>query len=319
MIVQQGTRDRLSPRFGVILPIYNGSKYIVQTLDALNSQNYRDFEVVIIDDGSNDSSVKIINDWIATKDPKNFNFYLNSKNIGLAKTLQTSLDKFSPSTTHLCLFAQDDLLPENYFKYASKQISKSRKRKISFFYPCLQFFNENDSKLGLTLPPIYVSPIKALTIPRLINSNYIASPGSIILKSEIKSEYFEKAFQSCQDWQLWLYLSLSGNFRGLPGIKIKYRRHQSNLSSAISNRDQHSDFFQMRLNFVNSAEFRKYFFSKSNISQALFFLITLLTNDKIKLCDHEKKIYKEILKQIRNSRIQKNFLLYLNKSESRKC
>ncbi len=51
-------------KISVIIPNYNGSKYIINCIKSLESQTYKDFEVIIIDDGSTDNSVKIIEEYI---------------------------------------------------------------------------------------------------------------------------------------------------------------------------------------------------------------------------------------------------------------
>ena len=50
-------------RFSIIVPVYNCAQYIKQCLDSILCQTYSDFEVIIIDDGSNDGSSLICDRW----------------------------------------------------------------------------------------------------------------------------------------------------------------------------------------------------------------------------------------------------------------
>ena len=53
--------------FSVIMPLYNNENYVIATLDSLNNQTYQNFELIIVDDCSTDSSVKVIKDYLTKK------------------------------------------------------------------------------------------------------------------------------------------------------------------------------------------------------------------------------------------------------------
>ena len=48
-----------NPRVSVCIPVYNLESYIAETLDSLKAQTYKDFEAIIVDDGSTDRSEEI--------------------------------------------------------------------------------------------------------------------------------------------------------------------------------------------------------------------------------------------------------------------
>ena len=49
----------------IITPCYNGAKYIGETINSVIKQTYQDWEMIIIDDGSKDNSVEIINEFLS--------------------------------------------------------------------------------------------------------------------------------------------------------------------------------------------------------------------------------------------------------------
>ncbi len=56
----------MTPCISVIIPVYNTEKYIAQCLDSILNQTFQDFEAIVVDDGSTDGSVEIIEHYIAT-------------------------------------------------------------------------------------------------------------------------------------------------------------------------------------------------------------------------------------------------------------
>lgn len=48
-------------KISLIIPVYNSEQYIEKLLDSILSQNYTNFEVILVNDGSNDNSILIIN------------------------------------------------------------------------------------------------------------------------------------------------------------------------------------------------------------------------------------------------------------------
>ena len=49
------------PRFSIIIPIYNAEKYLEKCMESVENQTYQDYEVLLINDGSKDNSVDILN------------------------------------------------------------------------------------------------------------------------------------------------------------------------------------------------------------------------------------------------------------------
>ena len=75
------------PLISVILPVYNAERYIVDCINSILSQSFKNFEIVIIDDGSNDSSKEIIKNY---DDPRIV--FRSRENRGLGATLNELID-----------------------------------------------------------------------------------------------------------------------------------------------------------------------------------------------------------------------------------
>lgn len=79
-----------NPKISIIIPVYNSEKFLNKCLDSIVNQTFKDFEVIIIDDGSTDSSIKIIEKFCS----ENNNFYFQrqshsgqgtARNLGIQK------------------------------------------------------------------------------------------------------------------------------------------------------------------------------------------------------------------------------------------
>ena len=67
------------PKVSIVFPVYNGQKYLKESIESLLAQTFEDFEVIIWDDGSTDTTPEILR---AYRDPR-IKFRGNLKNVGL--------------------------------------------------------------------------------------------------------------------------------------------------------------------------------------------------------------------------------------------
>ena len=76
------------PQIIVLMPVYNGGRYLRESIASILAQSFKDFELLIIDDGSTDDSVSIVKSF---SDPR-IRLVLNEHNIGVARTLNKGLE-----------------------------------------------------------------------------------------------------------------------------------------------------------------------------------------------------------------------------------
>jgi glycosyltransferase involved in cell wall biosynthesis len=74
-------------KISILMPVYNGEKYLREAIDSILNQTFTDFEFLIVDDGSTDNSVEIINSYQNSR----INLVKNDKNEGLVYTLNRGL------------------------------------------------------------------------------------------------------------------------------------------------------------------------------------------------------------------------------------
>ncbi|MFD1003272.1 glycosyltransferase family 2 protein [Ohtaekwangia kribbensis] len=77
-----------NPKLTVLMPVYNAASYLHEAIDSILQQTFRDFEFLIIDDGSTDQSIAIVQSY---KDPR-IRFVRNETNVGIAATLNRGIE-----------------------------------------------------------------------------------------------------------------------------------------------------------------------------------------------------------------------------------
>lgn len=93
----------------IIIPNYNGAKFVCETIDSVLKQTYKNFEIIIVDDGSSDSSPQIIRNYI-DKDNRIKLYHRNTKNKGASVCRNIGIEK---STGDYIIFLDsDDILSE---------------------------------------------------------------------------------------------------------------------------------------------------------------------------------------------------------------
>lgn len=121
------------PEISVIVPVYNTEKYLPRCLDSLLSQTYRDFEVILIDDGSTDRSPTLC-DACAAKDSR-FSV-IHQDNRGQAAARNRGIDiAMSGESKYLCFVDSDDWVLPEYLEALRNFIGE---KKI-----CSSLFSEN--------------------------------------------------------------------------------------------------------------------------------------------------------------------------------
>ncbi len=117
----------LYPRFSVIVPVYNCKEYLTNCLSSLLAQDYENYEIIIIDDGSTDGSGKICDEY-ANK----FNFIrvTHTENFGCAHARNLALKQLNGDYIFFC--DADDIPHPQLFKILSHFINKNHPDVISY-------------------------------------------------------------------------------------------------------------------------------------------------------------------------------------------
>lgn len=96
-------------KFSILMPTYNGSKWVEQTINSILRQSYSNFELIVSDDNSTDNTIDIINDF---KDSR-IKIFKNDINLGYPSNLEKARSFSSEDSDIIYLMGQDDILAKD--------------------------------------------------------------------------------------------------------------------------------------------------------------------------------------------------------------
>ena len=108
-----------NPLVTVLMPVYNGEKYLAEAIESVLNQTFADFELLIIDDCSSDNSVEIIQSY----NDNRLKLIINEENIGQSKTLNKGIE-FAKGK-YIARLDQDDLSYKERLQIQIEKISDS--------------------------------------------------------------------------------------------------------------------------------------------------------------------------------------------------
>ena len=118
----------INTKITVLLPVYNGEKYLNKCIDSILNQTFKDFTLLIIDDKSTDKSLDIIKSYSSNN--SQVLLVQNKSNIGLTKTLNKGVN--FTNSKYIARIDQDDISDSYRLELQEKFLSKNPDRTISF-------------------------------------------------------------------------------------------------------------------------------------------------------------------------------------------
>jgi glycosyltransferase involved in cell wall biosynthesis len=207
----------------VIMPVFNGEKFLKEAITSILNQTYLNFEFIIINDGSTDQSEEII---ISYKDSR-IVYKKNPENFGLIKTLNLAFSmakgKYiarmdADDVSHPDrLLKQVDFLEHNQdYGLVGTGVNLLNSEKLQLLYHT----NHDSIKFALAFYCPFIHP--SVMIRRAV--------------IEGMDVVFDNQYLHAEDYELWTRLVFKTKMANIPEYLLDYRMHDAQISS------QHSDF-----------------------------------------------------------------------------
>ena len=225
------------PEISVLLPVYNGDKFLIKSIESILNQTFGNFELIIINDGSNDDSLKIIESF----NDRRIKFFHYSENRGITFALNKGLHLAKGK--YIARQDQDDIsLPERFIL----QLEYIRENNIDLVDTNLTFIDENDQYVQ-DYGKRYFTPDDTLSHLFFYEMNH----SSIMCKSSLFKKYnIRYRKRPTEDYDLFIRLAKAGMKAGrIDKNLIKQRKHANSMCGSNWNSIK-KDIDTMRIELV---------------------------------------------------------------------
>lgn len=215
------------PLVSVIIPAYNAEAFIAETLDSILSQTYPNIEVLVVDDGSQDSTAQIVESF-AQKNPNIILLQQSNKGVAAARNLAIEKSKGE----YIAPIDADDIwFPEKLEK--QMQVMLKSGQSVGLVYAWSVYINE-DSTLSKTCQ---VSYFEGNIYIRLLYGNCLGNASSPLIRRTCinrvggyNCELKEQKAQGCEDWDIYLRIAENYKVKVVPEVLIGYRQVIGSMS-----------------------------------------------------------------------------------------
>lgn len=175
----------------IIMPAYNCEKYVVEAIESVINQTYSNFELIVIDDGSKDNTLKIINDF-AEKDNR-IKALQNEKNSGVSETRNRGISLAEGNW--IAFLDSDDIWVEEKLE---KQMNYAKENKADFTFTGSAYIDEE----GNPYSGIFKVPEK-VSYRTLLRHNVITCSSVLVKRKYFENIKMEKD-EMHEDYAVWL-------------------------------------------------------------------------------------------------------------------
>jgi glycosyltransferase involved in cell wall biosynthesis len=201
-----------------ILPVRNAASWLPKTFTSVLANLETEDELIVIDDGSTDSSLEIINRLAANRDIK----VLKGNRKGLVQALNLGLE--NASHDWIARFDADDFYPSERIKRQRMQITHG----LGAIFCDYEILINGKKSLGIIASPVF----DFATRISLLRSQRTAHPSVLFDKSlAVKVGGYREQDFPAEDLSLWLRISNFGRLESVPFLGLKYNLNNTSISS----------------------------------------------------------------------------------------
>lgn len=203
----------------VIIPVYNAEKFISDTIESVLNQEYKDVEIILVDDHSTDKSAEIIKKY--QKHCLNVVYHRQDRNQGAAVARNTAMN--IAKGRYVAFLDSDDQWCQGKL---IKQLTFMAANDAAISCTAMDTFDENNQCLGKTR---HVKPI--IDYQLLLHNTMIAT-STVIIDRNLIGDFQMPLRRGGQDYATWLMLMRHGRVcHGLNETLSHYRVQKNSLSS----------------------------------------------------------------------------------------
>lgn len=216
------------PTISVIVPTYNAERTILETIKSVQQQTFPDFELIVIDDGSKDRTLEILQ-TIKDERLKIFSYENGGNALARNRGISHATGEF------ISFIDADDLWTPN--KLELQLIALQQNQEAGVAYSWTSYFIDGQEEFIFPYNPIF---FEGNVYDKLLVNNFVASGSNILVRRKAieSSGEFEPTLKRCADWDFYIRLAAKWHFVVVPKHQILYRQSSNSLSSKVEIMEQ---------------------------------------------------------------------------------
>lgn len=241
----------MNDMISIIIPVYNGKLYLAEAIESCLNQTYSNFELIIVNDCSTDTTLKIAEKYAL--DDRRISILSNEVNKKLPASLNIGHKRARGN--YLTWTSHDNILKGNMLELLVHAIQETKADLVFSDYDVIE-------ANGAYRRTHHFGPVCNLPFGSCIGASFLYS-------KELFAGLggYDETLHLLEDYDFWLRAALKYRFFHLKKTLYKYRVHTDNLTYKISNdlffqnsfKDKHSSVYSKLLNQLNGSEKTTYF------------------------------------------------------------
>ena len=217
------------PLISVIIPVYNSEKTIRETLEAVLKQTFSDFEVIVINDGSKDSTLEIISS-IQDSRLKVFSY----PNSGISPSRNRGF--FHASGEFIAFLDHDDLWTPDKLESQLRALQENSQAAVAYSWTDL--IDESSRFRG----ECSRTNVNGNAHAKLLSANFLHTASNPLIRKEalIQVGGFDESVFGPEDWDLFLRLAAHYHFVAVPHAQVLFRVTAGSASTNVSRQEAES-------------------------------------------------------------------------------
>jgi glycosyltransferase involved in cell wall biosynthesis len=219
MSLNRATDRAESPLVSVVIPCYNGAKFIAQAIDSALAQKYQSLEVIVVDDGSSDSSIGVVREYGSAVQ------LIAQRNSGVAAARNAAIEKSSGA--FIAFLDQDDSWRAD--KIAKQVAVLQLDESLALVHTAAAYVDAAGQAVDRS--GVRLTKAAGHCFMDLLRHNTITMSSVVLRRDALAGARFNSALDGCDDWDLWLQVCRRRPIAYLDEQLTTIRMHDSNVSN----------------------------------------------------------------------------------------
>lgn len=221
------------PQITVIALCYNHESFLVECLESIQNQTYKDYELIVTDDCSRDGSAELISNWLSSNRPE-ARFIRHEKNVGICSTLNEAIQ--CSRGKYISMIATDDVWEPFKLERQLARIESTDDETAVVYSDAIRISATGEQLAGdfIESHRPHFEPPSGRIFNALCDDNFIPAMATLVRKKALMTVGLYDERLTHEDYDMWLRLSSIFKFAFEPGAVARYRVLENSLVRTLN-------------------------------------------------------------------------------------